>query len=50
MLDATEENDFENAIEVFLKGAEMIVEAEDLQRSSKECILGEFQQGKIGFW
>ena len=29
MLDATEENDFENTIEVFLKGTEMVVEAED---------------------
>ena len=36
MLDATEENDFENAIEVFLKGAEMIVEAED--RSDREGV------------
>ena len=48
MLDATEENDFENTIEVFLKGTEMVVEAED--RSDREAvylgILGEFQQGK----
>ena len=29
MLDATEENDFENTIEVFLKGTEMVGEAED---------------------
>ena len=30
MLDATEENDFKGTIEVFLKGAEVVVEAEDL--------------------
>ena len=29
MLDATEEDDFENTITVFLKGTEMVVEAED---------------------
>ena len=34
MLDATEENDFENTIEVILKGTEMVVEAED--RSDRE--------------
>ena len=29
MLDATEENDFKNTIEVLLKGTELVVEAED---------------------
>ena len=36
MLAATEENDFENTIEVFLKGTEMVVEAED--RSNREGV------------
>ena len=36
MLDATEENDFENTIEVFLKGTEMVVEAED--RSDRQGV------------
>ena len=30
MLDATEENDFKDTIEVFLKDAEIVVESEDL--------------------
>ena len=30
MLDATEENDFKDTIEVFLKGAETVVEPADL--------------------
>ena len=36
MLDATEENNFENTIEVSLKGTEMVVEAED--RSDREGV------------
>ena len=36
MLDATEENDFENTIEVFLKGTVMVVETED--RSDRESV------------
>ena len=30
MLDATEEKDFKDTIEIFLKGAEIVVEPEDL--------------------
>ena len=36
MLDATEENDFENTIEVFLRATEMVLEAED--RSDREGV------------
>ena len=43
MLNATEENDFESTIEVFLKGTEMVMKAEKIVT---ECILGVFQQGK----
>ena len=39
MLDATEENEFENTIKVFLKGTEMVVEAED-QRDREGVYLG----------
>ena len=36
MLDATEKNDFENTNKVFLKGTELVVEAED--RSDREGV------------
>ena len=36
MLDVAEENDFENAIKVFLKGTEMVVDAED--RSDRKVL------------
>ena len=39
MLGATEENDFENTIEVFLKGTEMVVEAE-VRSNHEEVYLG----------
>ena len=45
MLDTTEENEFENTIEVFLESTEMVVEAE-IVAIVKVCILGEFRQSK----
>ena len=42
--DAVDEKDFEVAIDVFLNGADMVIEEED--RSDLEvCILEEFEQG-----
>ena len=49
MLDATEENDFENTIEVFLRGTEKVVEAED--RSDREGVyLGRISERYEGYW
>ena len=45
MLDTTEENEFENTIEVFLESTEMVVEAE-IVAIVKVRILGEFRQSK----